>query len=116
MTKDVPKPVVDESSSYDNFINKKESAEKISTLPIDLDDEDEMSRDNLWTGMPEFVQEENKTYKTIYLHFRNEQDFREFVAKYKTFDDDQIISDKTKSMWYPHLDKDENSLKRWFEQ
>jgi hypothetical protein len=65
--------------------------------------------------MPEFVQEDKKTFKTIYLHFRNEADFKEFVSKYKSLDSDQVITDKTKSMWYPHLDKDENSLKRWFE-
>lgn len=116
MTKSIPKPAINESSSYDNYLNRRETVQEDSALPIDLDRDDEMSRDNLWVGMPEFVQDEKKTYKTIYLHFRNETDFREFVSKYKTIDDDQVISDKTKSMWYPHLDKDENSLKRWLEQ
>jgi len=114
MTKTAP-PVV-ESSEYDNFLNKQTVYEEESKLPIDIEREDEMSRDKLWVGMPEFVQEEKKTFKTIYLHFRNEQDFKEFVEKYVTVDTDQVISDKTKSMWYPHLDKDENSLKRWFEE
>ena len=106
---------VPESASYDNFLNNKTEYEEDGKLPIDLSFEDDNDRDRLWVGMPEFVQDEKKTYKTIYLHFRNEEDFKEFVAKYKSLDTDQVISQKTKSMWYPHLDKDENSLKRYFE-
>jgi hypothetical protein len=66
--------------------------------------------------MPEFEQKDNPPFKTLYLHFRNKQDFDEFRTKYAQVDDEQTITDKTKSMWYPHLDKDENSLKRWFEE
>jgi hypothetical protein len=105
---------VPESSSYDNFLDKKIEIDESGKLPIDIEFNDENSRDNLWVGMPEFVQEDKKTYKTIYVHFRNEEDFKDFVSKYKTVDTDQVISQKTKSMWYPHLDKDENSLKRYF--
>jgi hypothetical protein len=112
----MPNSPILESSSYDNFLNQKVEYEEDNKLPIDLSFEDENDRDRLWVGMPEFVQEEKKTYKTIYLHFRNEEDFKEFVTKYKSFDSDQVISQKTKSMWYPHLDKDENSLKRYFEE
>jgi hypothetical protein len=107
---------VEESSSYDNFLNKKEVYEEKAVLPIEVEREDEISREKMWSGMPEFVQDEKKTYKTIYLHFRNEEDFLEFVKKYAEVDKDQLITKKTKSMWYPHLDRDENSLKRWFEQ
>ena len=106
---------IPESASYDNFLDQKVVYDEDGKLPIDLDLEDENDRERLWVGMPEFVQEEKKTYKTIYLHFRNEEDFKEFVSKYKSLDTDQVISQKTKSMWYPHLDKDENSLKRYFE-
>lgn len=106
---------IPESSSYDNFLDQKVVYDEDGKLPIDLDLEDENDRERLWVGMPEFIQEEKKTYKTIYLHFRNEEDFKEFVNKYKSLDTDQVISQKTKSMWYPHLDKDENSLKRYFE-
>jgi hypothetical protein len=106
---------IPESASYDNFLNSKIEYDEDGKLPIDLNFEDENDRDRLWVGMPEFIQDEKKTYKTIYLHFRNEEDFKEFVTKYKSLDTDQVISQKTKSMWYPHLDKDENSLKRYFE-
>lgn len=113
MTK-VKKVPVEESSSYDNFLDQKTELPEDNRLFDDGSEESE--RDKYWVDMPEFIQEEKKTFKTIYLHFRNEQDFKDFVTKYKTVDTEQVISDKTKSMWYPHLDKDENSLKRWFEE
>lgn len=104
-----------ESSEYENFLDQKVEVQQKGALPIDVN-VTTGDKDKYWIGMPEFVQEEKKTYKTIYLHFRNEEDYKEFVSKYKLFDSDQVITDKTKSMWYPHLDKDENSLKRWFEE
>lgn len=109
------KIAVKESSEYDNFLGKKEDLPKPPAL-FEVEEDEESEREKLWVGMPEFEQNDKPTYKTIYLHFRNEEDFREFVKKYKTVDDEQTISDKTKSMWYPHLAKDENSLKRWFEE
>jgi hypothetical protein len=104
---------IKESTVYDNFLDKKVEIEESGRLFDDLP-EIQKESERLWVDMPEFIQEEKKTYKTIYLHFRNEKDFKEFVAKYKSVDTDQTISSKTKSMWYPHLSKDENSLKRWF--
>ena len=104
-----------ESSEYENFLDQKTEVQKKGALPIDVT-VNASDKDKYWIGMPEFVQEEKKTYKTIYLHFRNEEDYKEFVSNYKSMDSDQVITDKTKSMWYPHLDKDENSLKRWFEE
>jgi hypothetical protein len=111
---------VKETTEYDNFLGKKEELVKEPTLADFLGVEEEYNemneRNKLWVGMPEFEQKDNPPFKTIYVHFRNKEDFDEFRNKYKEFDTDQTISDKTKSMWYPHLDKDENSLKRWFEE
>ena len=107
---------VKETTKYDNFLNKKVEVSQENKL---FDDEEVTAKketDKRGGGMPEGMQEENKAQKTIDLHFRTEEDFREFVKKYKQVDDDQVISDKTKSMWYPHLNKDENSLKRWLEE
>lgn len=109
------KSAVKESADYDNFLGKKEELPKSSAL-FEIDEDEENEREKLWVGMPEFEQNDKPTFKTVYLHFRNEEDFKEFVKKYKSIDDEQTISDKTKSMWYPHLAKDENSLKRWFEE
>jgi hypothetical protein len=107
---------VKETTEYDNFLNKKVETPQENKLFDDTEVTAQKEADKFWVGMPEFVQEEKKSFKTIYLHFRTEEDFREFVKKYKQVDDEQTISDKTKSMWYPHLSKDENSLKRWFEE
>jgi hypothetical protein len=113
------KTIVEESVPYDNFLGKTtDPVEPEETSLADflgMEDDEESEREKLWVGMPEFVQKDNPPFKTIYLHFRNQQDFDGFVSKYKSVDDEQTITKKTKSMWYPHLDKDENSLKRWFE-
>ena len=109
---------VKESTEYDNFLGKKTETPRDPTLAefLGMEAEDQDEKEKLWVGMPEFEQKDNPPFKTIYLHFRNKQDFDEFRTKYASVDDEQTITDKTKSMWYPHLDKDENSLKRWFEE
>jgi hypothetical protein len=109
--------VIKEATEYDNFLNKKVEVKKENKLFDDAELEvQKKDADKYWVDMPEFVQDEKKSFKTIYLHFRSEEDFVSFVKKYKQVDDEQTITPKTKSMWYPHLDKDENSLKRWFEE
>lgn len=109
--------VIKETTEYDNFLNKKVEVKKENKLFDDAELEvQKKDADKYWVDMPEFVQDEKKPFKTIYLHFRSEEDFVSFVKKYKQVDDEQTITPKTKSMWYPHLDKDENSLKRWFEE
>lgn len=109
---------VKETTQYDNFLGKKEEVVRESSLAdfLGIEENEENEREKLWVGMPEFEQKDNPAYKTIYLHFRNKEDFDEFRAKYAALDDEQTITPKTKSMWYPHLDKDENTLKRWFEE
>lgn len=115
-----PNKPVSESGSYDNFVGKKntEALPKKATLSFLEDDvTDPNVKENHWVGMPEFKQEDNPSYKTIYLHFRTKEDFEEFSKTYtERMDKDQKISIKTKSMWYPHLDRDANSLKRWIEE
>ena len=108
---------VKESTQYDNFLGKKQEVPRDPTLAEFLGIEEEQDeKEKLWVGMPEFEQKDNPPFKTMYLHFRNKQDFDEFRQRYQMIDSEQTITDKTKSMWYPHLDKDENSLKRWFEE
>jgi hypothetical protein len=109
---------IKETTKYDNFLDKQIEVEEEPKLGKFLGIEEKKTnlREQLWVGMPEYIQETNAPYKTIYLHFRNQEDFEEFVAKYKLVDDEQTISDKTKTMWYPKLDKDENRLKRYFEE
>lgn len=74
-----------------------------------FDDEEEWKKH--WLGMPEFDQEDNPPYKKIIMSFRNKEDYEEFAKLV-----DQNLTEKTKSIWYPKLDRDENSLKRWIEE
>ena len=54
--------------------------------------------------MPEYKQEDNKPYKTIYVHFRNKEDFDEFCTKYASVDNTMKPTEKTKSMCNPKLE------------
>jgi len=64
-----------------------------------------------WVGMPEFVQEDKPPYKKIFLNFRNEEDYKAFAKLIG-----QNLTEKTKSIWYPKLEIDDNMLKRWIEE
>jgi len=48
-----------------------------------------------WQGMPEFKQE-SLAYKTIYIHFQNEEDIKDFSRLLN-----QKITDQTKYLWFP---------------
>jgi hypothetical protein len=109
-----------ESTQFDDFVGKKAERDEKSVfdlLGIEPPDNQDKEWKKHWKGMPEFEQNDNPTYKTLYLHFRNKQDFDEFCERYhKMMDEEQKITFKTKSMWYPHLDREANSLLRWIEK
>ena len=46
-----------------------------------------------WQGMPEFIQEEDKPFQSVIIHFRNEYDRKEFERLI-----DQKMTYKTKSI------------------
>lgn len=115
------KPVLKESTQYDSFIGKKAEQSKPASV-FDFMDLDEQERQSLeekddkewkkhWVGMPEYEQEDNPTYKTIYVHFRNKDDYEEFAKLIG-----QHLTEKTKSIWHPKLDRTENALLRWIEE
>jgi ParB family chromosome partitioning protein len=47
-------------------------------------------------GMPEFEQEDLSAFKTIKVHFKNEEDLKKFSKLIK-----QTVALNTKSIWYP---------------
>jgi hypothetical protein len=112
---------VQESSSYENCMELLTDEYQPPTLnrffgEDEQSDDDGVDTENAewkkhWVGMPEFVQNDKKTFKTIYLHFRNQEDYDAFAKLV-----DQNLTMKTKSIWYPKLERDENSLKRWIEE
>jgi hypothetical protein len=105
---------VDETTQYESLIGVKEPTAEEESPFLDLLPELEQSTNKEWkkhwVGMPEFKQEENPAYKTIYVHFRNEEDYKEFSKLI-----DQSLTDKTKSIWHPKLDREANALRRWIE-
>jgi hypothetical protein len=112
--------LVQESTAYENCIGQKEADQKMITLSdfMEIGDVEEQENDftdkewkKHWKGMPEYEQEDNPSYKKIYVSFRNEEDYQEFAKLI-----DQNLSIKTKSIWYPKLDREANSLLRWIEE
>ncbi len=105
-------------TNYENCLHQRVKDEKIDI--IDFFDLEESEKEQIvdgrkewekhWQGMPEFEQEDNPPYKKLIISFRNETDYREFAKLI-----DQKLTEKTKSIWYPELDREENSLLRWIE-
>jgi hypothetical protein len=62
--------------------------------------------------MPEFIQEDNEAYAVINVRIRNEEDLRKFAALV----DQPSINHKTKSIWYPILERNAASLTRWIDE
>ena len=67
--------------------------------------------DNHWKDMPEFVNEKKETFRTIYVHFRNQEDVDEFEKLIG-----QKFTPKTKSIWHPRLEKNDFTLTRWIDE
>jgi|APCry1669193181_1035450.scaffolds.fasta_scaffold227746_1 hypothetical protein len=110
-------PVVEESAEYENCLGvrvEEDAPQNLFEL-VGIEDESPETEDDEWkkhwVGMPEFTQEKNLPFKTLYLHFRNAEDYEEFAKLI-----DQSLTKKTKSIWYPKLDRNENTLLRWIEQ
>lgn len=70
--------------------------------------QEEESTPHEWDGMPEFNQPEAEAWKMVMVRFRNEEDLLEFGKRLE-----QTVTKKTKSIWFPALDKKANSLLRY---
>lgn len=64
-----------------------------------------------WVGMPEFKNDKEVPHKQLKINFRNEEDYQKFAKLI-----DQNLSEKTKSIWFPYMPKEQNSLMRWVEE
>jgi len=118
-TPETPKPQVTESGEYENLMelneqNKQEAEANPDAFQSLFDvEETEIDPDHWtqhWKGMPEYKQEDNGPWKTIRMHFRNEEDYNEFSKL-----TGNNLSKKTKSAWYPKLEITKNALIRWIE-
>lgn len=54
----------------------------------------------LWKGMPEFEQDDLGSWKSVHVHFANEEDYRAFAQLVE-----QTLTEQTRSIWYPHKEK-----------
>ena len=62
---------------------------------------DKIDVDAEWVGMPEYDNNDVTAYKTLKLHFRCEEDIKEFAKLLN-----QKITSNTKSLWYPELERE----------
>jgi hypothetical protein len=116
---------VEESGKYDNFMKEMTEADNapqdgtLETILGEIPDV-ESSHPNHWKkhweDMPEFKNENNtdSKFKTIYVHFRNEEDYNEFCEMIGQFPSSK--SKNNPAIWHPKLDRTANSLLRWIEE
>lgn len=80
--------------------------------PLEEKPDSQLTRDEFfrkyWKGMPTYDQNDNPPWKQLIINFRNEEDYKEFGKLLS-----QNISEDTKSIWYPKLEIEDNSLHRW---
>lgn len=61
-----------------------------------------------WQGMPEFANEDKTAYRTIPVHFNTDDDVAKFAALIG-----QKITDKTRFVWYPAVERSKLDDKRY---
>ncbi len=106
---------IKETTEYENCIGIRdetyEEPDLSDFLGDDVVDNPDKEWKKHWVGMPAFEQEDNPPYKKIIVSFRTKEDYEEFAKII-----DQPLTEKTKSIWHPRLDRTENSLLRWIEE
>lgn len=105
---------VKESAEYENCMDILGST--VNTLDVFLDEEIPDNPSNAWkkhwVNMPSYDKADDVgAYKTVIMHFRSEDDFKDFQKLIS-----QDMSAKTKSAWHPKLNRSANSLLRWIEE
>lgn len=107
-----------EKPEYDdctNLLNQDVPVKDLTNF-MDVQDEDiGISHPNYWKKhwkeMPDFEQEYKGPYKTVYVHFRNQEDYEEFAKLIG-----QNLTEKTKAIWHPKKEKENVSILRWMEE
>ena len=113
----------DTSKDFDDCIGKKETKNRPGSLADFLGESDipetpeeaqkllaALDPKKYWKGMPEYVAENLEPKKQLLINFRSEEDMLAFAEVLG-----QKLTPKTKSVWFPPKERDENSLKRWME-
>ena len=61
-----------------------------------------------WNGMPEFDQDDKTSFRHVIVHFKNNEDVKEFFSIIG-----QSHTDKTKSTWFPEKEHANNKMDRY---
>lgn len=64
-----------------------------------------------WLDMPEFVSEDQKSYKCVLVHFKDKADMEKFATLIN-----QTLTMKTRSVWYPRAEIGTIADKRYADQ
>lgn len=68
----------------------------------------EIETNDLWVGMPEFVQNKQEPFSTLICRFETQQDLDDFAKLIG-----QKLTPKTKSIWFPFRSHWGASRGRW---
>lgn len=64
-----------------------------------------------WKGMPEFVQEDLKPYKSLIVHFESPEGMKRFAELVG-----QTVTYRTRSLWYPEAEIGRYADKRYADE
>jgi hypothetical protein len=116
--------VPDTSQDYESCIGQKETKDKPGSLADFLgiadtpeSEEDAWKEHNYmnwrehYVGMPTFESENLEAKKQLIINFRTEEEFLAFSNLI-----DQKLTLKTRSVWYPGRERNDNLLKRWLDE
>lgn len=64
-----------------------------------------------WKDMPEFIQDEKRPWKSIYVHFRSREDLLDFGKLLA-----QRLTNNTPSIWYPEMPREKRIHLRYINE
>ena len=83
---------------------------EIDDVVIDYDDSD-FDPENEWDGMPEFDQDDATPFRTLLVHFKNQNDLNLFLNLI-----DQQITENTKFIYYPKQERFDSKSKAFIDE
>ena len=92
-----PKPVVEESGQYDNYLDFQKRVEDTYSVGLEKFFDEEVP-DVLYDQTK--AKRKNDAWKVVYVHFRNVDDFEDFCKRIN-----QMLDYKKKETWYPLIDR-----------
>ena len=83
----------------------------LASLEVEVNETEDTAWKEHWVGMPEFEYlEDNGPMRSVIVKFRRIEDYEEFSRRI-----DQPLTDKSKAIWHPKLERTPNYLLRWIE-